>query len=74
MKREIEVLILIIDGLNNDLMPIKLFLSALTICTHHKNVFSKLKLKNTAMFVKNCCDYPEQLEYKISKKRNFLEH
>lgn len=60
-KREKEVIKLIIDGLTNDLIAEKLFLSPLTVGTHRKNVLSKLNLKNTAMLVKYCGDYPEIL-------------
>jgi DNA-binding NarL/FixJ family response regulator len=60
-KREKEVIKLIIDGLTNDLIAEKLFLSPLTVSTHRKNVLSKLNLKNTAMLVKYCGDYPEIL-------------
>lgn len=60
-KREKEVIKLIIDGLTNDAIAEKLFLSPLTVSTHRKNVLSKLNLKNTAMLVKYCGDYPEIL-------------
>lgn len=60
-KREKEVIKLIIDGLTNDTIAEKLFLSPLTVSTHRKNVLSKLNLKNTAMLVKYCGDYPEIL-------------
>ena len=60
-KREKEVIKLIIDGLTNDSIAEKLFLSPLTVSTHRKNVLSKLNLKNTAMLVKYCGDYPEIL-------------
>jgi GTP pyrophosphokinase len=51
----------IIDGLTNELIAERLFLSPLTVSTHRKNVLSKLNLKNTAMLVKYCGDYPEIL-------------
>lgn len=60
-KREKEVIKLIIEGLTNELIAEKLFLSPLTVSTHRKNVLSKLNLKNTAMLVKYCGDYPEIL-------------
>jgi DNA-binding NarL/FixJ family response regulator len=60
-KREKEVIKLIIDGLTNEMIAEKLFLSPLTVSTHRKNVLSKLNLKNTAMLVKYCGDYPEIL-------------
>jgi DNA-binding NarL/FixJ family response regulator len=61
-KREKEVIKLIIEGLTNELIAEKLFLSPLTVSTHRKNVLSKLNLKNTAMLVKYCGDYPEILD------------
>ena len=61
-KREKEVIKLIIEGLTNELIAEKLFLSPLTVSTHRKNVLSKLNLKNTAMLVKYCSDYPELLD------------
>ncbi|MFN8430315.1 MAG: response regulator transcription factor [Spirosomataceae bacterium] len=61
-KREKEVIKLIIEGLTNELIAEKLFLSPLTVSTHRKNVLSKLNLKNTAMLVKYCSDYPEILD------------
>jgi DNA-binding NarL/FixJ family response regulator len=60
-RREKEVIKLIIDGLTNEMIAEKLFLSSLTVSTHRKNVLSKLNLKNTAMLVKYCGDYPEIL-------------
>jgi DNA-binding NarL/FixJ family response regulator len=60
-KREKEVIKLIIDGLTNELIAERLFLSPLTVSTHRKNVLSKLNLKNTAMLVKYCGDYPDIL-------------
>ena len=60
-RREKEVVKLIIDGLTNETIAEKLFLSPLTVSTHRKNVLSKLNLKNTAMLVKYCGDYPEIL-------------
>ena len=60
-RREKEVVKLIIDGLTNEIIAEKLCLSPLTVSTHRKNVLSKLNLKNTAMLVKYCGDYPEIL-------------
>ncbi len=60
-KREKEIVKLIIEGLTNELIAEKLFLSPLTVSTHRKNVLSKLNLKNTAMLVKYCGDNPEVL-------------
>lgn len=60
-RREKEIIKLIIEGLTNEMIAEKLFLSPLTVGTHRKNVLSKLNLKNTAMLVKYCGDYPEIL-------------
>jgi len=60
-KREKEIIKLIMEGLTNELIAEKLFLSPLTVSTHRKNVLSKLNLKNTAMLVKYCGDNPEVL-------------
>lgn len=60
-RREKEVIKLIIEGLTNELIAEKLFLSPSTVSTHRKNVLSKLNLKNTAMLVKYCGDNPDVL-------------
>lgn len=60
-RREKEIIKLIIDGLTNEMIAEKLFLSPLTVNTHRKNVLSKLNLRNTAMLVKYCGDYPDIL-------------
>lgn len=60
-RREKEIIKLIIEGLTNELIAEKLFLSPLTVSTHRKNVLSKLNLKNTAMLVKYCGDHPDTL-------------
>lgn len=60
-RREKEIIKLIIEGLTNELIAEKLFLSPLTVSTHRKNVLSKLNLKNTAMLVKYCGDNPDTL-------------
>jgi DNA-binding NarL/FixJ family response regulator len=45
-KREKEILALIARGLTDKEIAEKVFLSALTITTHRKNILSKLGLKN----------------------------
>ncbi len=60
-RREKEIIKLIIEGLTNELIAEKLFLSPSTVSTHRKNVLSKLNLKNTAMLVKYCGDNPDVL-------------
>ncbi|TKB96759.1 response regulator transcription factor [Pedobacter cryophilus] len=51
-KREIEVVNLIVEGLTNQKIADKLFLSTYTIDTHRKNILQKLSVKNTAELVK----------------------
>jgi DNA-binding NarL/FixJ family response regulator len=55
--REVEILRLIADGLTNQVIAGKLFLSTLTIDTHRKNMLAKLQLKNTASLVKYAADH-----------------
>ncbi len=49
--RELEVIVLIADGLTNGQIAEQLFLSTHTINTHRKNIMSKLGVKNTAGIV-----------------------
>lgn len=51
-RREKEVLELIAEGLTNNEIAAKLFLSSTTVDTHRKNLLSKLSAKNTAELVK----------------------
>ena len=51
-KREKEVLILIVDGLTNNQISEKLFISIDTVDSHRKNLHSKLNVNNTAMLIK----------------------
>lgn len=51
-KREIEVLRLIADGLTNQEIGEKLFISPLTVDSHRKNLLLKFNAKNTASLVK----------------------
>ncbi|WP_266364479.1 response regulator [Tellurirhabdus rosea] len=51
-QREKEVTALIIDGLTNEQIAERLFLSPLTINTHRKNILNKLGCRNTATLVK----------------------
>jgi len=50
--REIEIIKLIADGLTNQEIAAKLFLSIMTVDTHRKNMIAKFQLKNTASLVK----------------------
>jgi DNA-binding NarL/FixJ family response regulator len=51
-RREIEVLKLIAEGLTNQEIADKLFVSASTVDSHRKNLISKLNAKNTAALVR----------------------
>jgi DNA-binding NarL/FixJ family response regulator len=51
-KREIEILKLIADGLTNQQIKEKLFISIDTVDTHRKNLYHKLEVKNTALLIR----------------------
>jgi DNA-binding NarL/FixJ family response regulator len=51
-RREKEVLILIAEGLTNNEVAEKLFISSATVDTHRKNLLTKFDAKNTASLVK----------------------
>jgi DNA-binding NarL/FixJ family response regulator len=51
-RREIEVLKLIAEGLTNQEIADRLFVSASTIDSHRKNLISKLQVKNTAALIR----------------------
>ena len=63
-QRERDVLALIVDGLTNEQIGKKLFLSPLTIKTHRANMLSKLNCTNTAALVKYAVDNNLLREYK----------
>jgi DNA-binding NarL/FixJ family response regulator len=50
-RRELEVLQLIAEGLTNQEIADRLFVSASTVDSHRKNLISKLQVKNTAALV-----------------------
>ena len=50
-RREKEVLLLIADGLTNNEIADKLFISVPTVNTHRKSLLEKLKAKNTAILI-----------------------
>lgn len=54
--REHDVLTLIVEGLTNEQIGKKLFLSPLTIKTHRSNMLSKFNCANTAALVKYAID------------------
>jgi DNA-binding NarL/FixJ family response regulator len=51
-RREKEVLSLIAEGMTNNEIATKLFLSSTTVDTHRKNLLAKLDVKNTAALVR----------------------
>jgi DNA-binding NarL/FixJ family response regulator len=51
-RREKEVLELIAEGMTNNEIAAKLFVSSTTVDTHRKNLLTKLSAKNTAELVK----------------------
>lgn len=51
-RREKEVLELIAEGMTNNEIAEKLFISASTVDTHRKNLLAKLEAKNTASLVR----------------------
>ncbi len=51
-KREKEVLLLITNGLTNNQISEKLFISIDTVDTHRKNLYSKMNVNNTAMLIR----------------------
>src|SRR6266498_4706029 len=55
--REIEIIRYIAEGLTNNEIADKLFLSPVTVDTHRKNMLAKLHLKNTAALVKYAADH-----------------
>jgi DNA-binding NarL/FixJ family response regulator len=55
-RREIEVLKLIAEGLTNQEIADKLFVSASTVDSHRKNLLSKLQAKNTAALVRTALE------------------
>lgn len=53
-KREIDIIKLISNGLNNVEIADKLFISPLTVKKHRNNILTKSDSKNTAQLIKNC--------------------
>ena len=51
-RREKEVLELIAEGMTNNIIAQKLFISPATVDTHRKNLLAKLKAKNTASLIR----------------------
>jgi len=51
-RREKEILILIAEGLTNNEIAEKLFISTTTVDTHRKNLLAKFECKNTATLIR----------------------
>ena len=51
-RREKEVLVLIAEGMTNNEIAEKIFISASTVDTHRKNLLAKMPARNTAELVK----------------------
>jgi len=51
-RREVEVLGLIAEGMTNQEIAEKLFVSSTTVITHRKNLMAKFGAKNTAILIK----------------------
>ena len=66
-EREVEILKLIMEGLTNNEIADRLFLSHRTVDTHRKNILAKLDLKNTAALVKYATE--KQPSWACTKKK-----
>jgi DNA-binding NarL/FixJ family response regulator len=51
-RREKEVLLLIAEGLTNNEIALKLFISTTTVDSHRKNLLTKFEVKNTASLIR----------------------
>lgn len=56
-KREKEVLLLIAEGLTNQEIANRLFISHLTVISHRKSLLEKTESKNTAQLIKYCFEF-----------------
>lgn len=56
-KREKEVLVLIAEGLTNQEIAYRLFISQLTVISHRKSLLEKTASKNTAQLIKHCFEF-----------------
>jgi DNA-binding NarL/FixJ family response regulator len=56
-KREKEVLGLIAEGLTNQQIADKLFISVDTVDSHRKNLYNKLEVKNTATLIRYAIEH-----------------
>ncbi len=56
-KREKEILMHIADGLTNTQISKQLFISIDTVDTHRKNLYTKLKVNNTALLIRKAIEH-----------------
>lgn len=56
-RREKEVLLLIAEGLTDNEISERLFISVTTVHTHRKNLLMKLEARNTAELIKNAVQH-----------------
>jgi len=56
-RREKEVLVLIAEGLTNQQIADKLFISITTVSSHRQNLMLKLEANNTASLIKNAVKF-----------------
>lgn len=56
-RREKEVLELIAEGLTNNEIAQKLFISVTTVDTHRKNLLAKFEVKNTAALIRSAAQW-----------------
>lgn len=56
-RREKEILKLIAEGMTNNDIAEKIFVSPYTVDTHRKNLLSKFEVNNTAMLIRKASDY-----------------
>lgn len=56
-RREKEVLVLIAEGLTNNAIGEKLFISTTTVDTHRKNLLAKFEVKNTATLIRMAAQF-----------------
>jgi len=56
-RREKEVLLLIAEGLTNNIIAEKLFISASTVDTHRSSLLAKFDVKNTANLIRLAAQY-----------------
>jgi DNA-binding NarL/FixJ family response regulator len=56
-RREKEVLLLIAEGLTNNVIADKLFISTTTVDTHRKNLLAKFEAKNTATLIRMAAQF-----------------